>query len=205
MLVRMCPAAVLLTSLCARGPDKVELGEASYAALALPAQCAATSPQNELKTSGGLRITVGAPMNYDAGLAHPLLVVYPSGSQSRQASEAFSGLTREATSPGFIVTYPDHRPLKLKIFNLLGEVPATVARNWCVDPKRVWLADHSDGGTAASALVFFDKSSLPAAGIIASAAGLRAEDLRAYSCPAPRPVMIVYSKDDHLFAPPAYG
>jgi polyhydroxybutyrate depolymerase len=205
IILKRVSAAVLLTALCACGPGKVELGEADYAALALPAQCAAASPANDVKTPGGLRINVRAPANYDARLAHPLLVVYPAAGQSRHASESFSGLTREATARGFIVAYPDHRPLKLKVFDLLGEVPATVAREWCVDQKRVWLAGHSDGGTAASALVFLNKSSLPASGILVSAAGLRAEDLRAYACPVPRPVMIVHSKDDRLFPPPAYG
>jgi polyhydroxybutyrate depolymerase len=200
-----CAMLTLCALLSGCGADKVELGEADYSALALPAQCAATSPPNEIKTPSGLRLSVRTPANYDPKLAHPLLVIYPPGGQSRLASEAFSGLTREATSRGFIVAYPDHRPLKLKIFDLLGQVPATVARNWCVDKNRVWLAGHSDGGTAASALVFLDKSSLPVVGIIASAAGLRGEDLRAYSCPAPRPVMIVHSKDDRLFPPPAYG
>ncbi|MEQ1879685.1 MAG: hypothetical protein ABL878_01795 [Burkholderiales bacterium] len=198
-------AAVLLASLCACGPAKIELGEADYAALALPTQCAAASPATEIKTPGGLRVNVRAPANYDPRLAHPLLVVYPAAGQNRHTSESFSGLTREATARGFIVAYPDHRPLKLKAFDLLGEVPATVGNNWCVDQKRVWLAGHSDGGTAASALVFFDKSSVPAAGILVTAAGLRAEDLRTYSCPASRPVMIVHSKDDQLFAPPSYG
>jgi polyhydroxybutyrate depolymerase len=200
-----CVMLILGASLSGCGPGKVELGEANYTALALPKQCTVASPVSEIKTPGGLRITVRAPANYDARLAHPLLVVYPSGGQSRQASEAFSGLTREATARGFVVAYSDHRSLRLKVFDLLGEVPATVAREWCVDQKRVWLAGHSDGGTAASALVFLEKSGLPVAGIIASAAGLRAEDLRAYSCPAPRPVMIVHSKDDRLFPFPAYG
>ncbi len=203
-----CAALALLAMLCACGPAKVDLGQADYAALALPTQCAAAVPSgasNEIATPGELRISVRTPANYDASLAHPLLVVYPAAGQNRHASEKYLGLTRDATARGFIVAYPDHRPLKLKTFDVLGEVPATVAKNWCVDPRRVWLAGHSDGGTAASALVFLGKSSLPVTGIVASAAGLRAEDLRAYACPAPRSVMVIHGTKDKLFPPPQYG
>jgi polyhydroxybutyrate depolymerase len=193
------------------GPGKVELGAASYASLALPRLClpgsrpGAPGATDVAKTPVGMRFSVRTPSNYDSSLGHPLLVVYPPAGRDRHASEKFSGLTQQATARGFIVAYPDHRPLKLAVFGELGEVPGSVAQAWCVDRNRVYLAGHSDGGTASEALVFLDKSSVPVAGFAASAAGLRAQDLQAYTCPAPRRVLIFHSSEDRLFPPPAYG
>lgn len=192
-------------------PAEVELGQAAYADLALPRSCqaglrpGAPGATDLRQTPNGIRFSVRTPSNYDPTLGHPLLVVYPPAGRSRFASEAFTGLTREATARGFIIAYSDHRPLRLAILDRLGEVPAAVASEWCLDSRHVYLAGHSDGGTTSEALVFLGKTSVPVAGFVASAAGLREEDLRAYTCPAPRATMIIHSADDRLFPPPAYG
>lgn len=192
-------------------PAEVELGQAAYADLALPRSCqagirpGAPGATDLRQTPSGILFSVRTPTNYDPTLGHPLLVIYPPAGRNRFASEAFAGLTREATARGFIIAYSDHRPLTLAIFDRLGEVPAAVASEWCLNNRRVYMAGHSDGGTTTEALAFLGKAGVPVAGFVASAAGLREEDLRAYACPAPRAVMIIHSAEDRLFPPPAYG
>jgi polyhydroxybutyrate depolymerase len=209
--IRLAIALTLSASAAGCGPGSVELGVAPYASLSLPRLCEPGSRSGPAgatdsgKTRLGLGFSVRTPSNYDASLAHPLLVIYPPAGRNRHASEKYSGLTQDATARGFVVAYPDHRPLKLAVFGELGEVPAAVADGWCIDRKRIFLAGHSDGGTASEALVFLDKSSIPVAGFAASAAGLRAQDLQAYTCPAPRKVLIFHSGEDRLFPPPVYG
>ena len=204
-------AIALVWAVAGCGGKPVELGAADYAALAFAHACApgtktgATGIVDDIVSAHGVRFNVRTPSNYDPGLAHPLLVVYAPAGQQRFASETFAGITREATARGFIVAYPDHRRLALSSFDQLGEVPGAVAARWCVDARRIFTAGHSDGGTASEALVFLGKTDVPIAAMTASGAGIRGEDLKAYSCPAARPVMIIHSRDDQLFPLPAYG
>jgi polyhydroxybutyrate depolymerase len=193
------------------GGKPVELGAADYATLGFAHACSpgtksggAGFVDNVLSTRG-VRFNVRTPSNYDPGLAHPLLVVYAPAGKHRFASEEFAGLTREATTRGFIVVYPDHRHLTMKSFDELGEVPGAVVGRWCVDTRRIYAVGHSDGGTASEAIVFLGKTQLPMAGFAASGAGIRGEDLKSYSCPSPGPAMIIHSRDDRLFPLPAYG
>jgi polyhydroxybutyrate depolymerase len=69
----------------------------------------------------------------------------------------------------------------------------------------VYLAGHSDGGTTAAAVAFLGKSALAPRAIVASAAGIREQDLDRYACPSPVSVMVVHSRQDQLFPLPAYG
>jgi len=186
----------------------VELGTADYQGTAAPS-CAAherTGPRgvhdNE-KTGGGIRYSVRTPSNYDPAFAHPLLMVYAAAGQSRFASERFTGFTAAATAAGFVIVYSDHRRLSIKVLDDLATIPAAVTEKWCIDPARVFLAGHSDGGTAASAMAFRIDDGLEPAGIAASAAGLRREDLDAYACPENLRVMILHNRDDELF--PGFG
>lgn len=204
-------AVALVCAVAGCGGKPVELGAADYATLGFPHACSPGTKSggagiiDNLLSTSGVRFNVRTPSNYDPGLAHPLLAVYAPAGRHRFASEEFAGLTREATARGFIIVYPDHRRLAMTSFDELGEVPGTVAGRWCVDTRRIYAVGHSDGGTTSEAIVFLGKTDLPMAGLAASGAGIRGEDLRSYSCPSPRPAMIIHSRDDRLFPLPAYG
>ena len=104
-----------------------------------------------------------------------------------------------------MVAYSDHRKLAIGTFRQLGEIPMLVARRWCVDEHRVYLAGHSDGGTTAAAVTFLATSSIQPAAIAISGAGLRAQDLAENSCAPPLSVIVLHSRNDRLFPPPDYG
>lgn len=202
--------SICLLGLAACSPQP-ELGTADYAKLDLPARCAPgekpgpPGATDRVLTSHAIAFAVRTPANYDATLAHPLLVVYAPAGRTRFASENFYELTREATSAGFVVAFPDHVKPGLRAFDELGQVTGLVAGQWCIDPRRVSLAGHSDGGTTAAAVTFLGKSSLAPGAIVVSAAGIRKQDLDAYACPPPVSVMVVHSRNDALFPLPAYG
>jgi polyhydroxybutyrate depolymerase len=197
--------------LAACGPAPAPLGQADYRALGLPSPCtpgAKPGPagrDDSLVTPGGIRLGVRTPRNYDATRAHPLLVVFAPAGHGRVRSERLAGLTHEATARGFLVAYSDHRRLARTTFDELGRIPALVAARWCVDERRIYLAGHSDGGTSAAAVGFLGTSSPAPAGLIVSGAGIRAEELAQYGCPAPLSVMVIHSREDRLFPPPAFG
>ncbi len=113
-------AVLFALSACSRAPP--QLGIADYTSLQLRKSC---SPGARLGSTGGvdrisaghdISVSVRTPINYDATLAHPLLVVFAPGGYHRIASEDFYGLTREATTAGFIVAYPDHPRLSMQAF-----------------------------------------------------------------------------------------
>jgi polyhydroxybutyrate depolymerase len=151
----------------------------------------------------GLLYHVRTPSNYDATIAHPLLMVYAAAGQSGLASERMTGLTPTATAAGFVVAYADHRPLGIPAVEQLGMIPGSVAKKWCIDEKRVSVTGHSDGGTAVLALAVLDRTKQTPAAIAPSAAGWTGKDLEAYQCPAPIPVMVMHGANDNLF--PGWG
>ena len=163
----------------------------------------AAGRHDEEHTPGGIRYRVRTPANYDAAVAHPLLLVYPGAGHSSAASERHTGLTPAATAAGFIVAYADHRRLSLPVLDDLATIPAAIAARWCVDPGRMYVTGHSDGGTAAAAMAFRADDGFTPSGIAPSAAGINADDLAAYDCPQPLPVIILHSADDKLF--PGFG
>jgi polyhydroxybutyrate depolymerase len=154
---------------------------------------------NDEKTSAGIRYMVKTPRNYNATIAHPLLMVYPPGGKNRYESEEYMYLTQEATAAGFIVAYADHRAMRPETIEKLAEIPALIEKKWCIDHKRVFLTGHSDGGTTAMAIAFINGTKHIPAAIAPSAAGIRGEDLKAYQCPNPLPVMVMHSSQDTLF------
>jgi polyhydroxybutyrate depolymerase len=151
----------------------------------------------------GLRYHVRTPSNYDATIAHPLLMVYAAAGQSGLASERLTGLTPTATASGFVVVYADHRPLGIPAIEEFGTIPGSIAGKWCIDEKRVFVTGHSDGGTASLALALLDKTKKIPAAIAPSAAGWTGKDLEAYHCPVPIPVMVMHGANDSLF--PGWG
>jgi polyhydroxybutyrate depolymerase len=158
---------------------------------------------NDEETSAGIRYMVKTPSNYNATIAHPLLMVYAPARTNRHESENFVSLTQEATAAGFIVAYADHRAMSPDTIEKLAEIPGLIEKKWCIDHKRIVLTGHSDGGTAAMAIAFLNGTKHIPAAIAPSAMGIRGEDLKAYQCPHPLPVMIMHSNKDALF--PGYG
>ncbi len=185
------------------------LSEALYAVTNNMPRCASgTKPgnagaSNDEKTPAGIRYMVKSPVNYDATIAHPLLMVYAPARTNRYESEDFVHLTKEATAAGFIVAYADHRTMTPKAIEELAAIPGLIEKKWCIDNKRIFLTGHSDGGTTAMAIGFLNGTKHIPAAIAPSAAGIRGEDLKAYQCPNPLPVMIVHSSQDTHF--PGYG
>jgi polyhydroxybutyrate depolymerase len=155
------------------------------------------------KTAAGIRYMVKTPAHYDSTVAHPLLMVYAPARTNRHESENFVSLTQEATAAGFFVAYADHRRLSPKAIEELAAIPGLIEKKWCIDKKRIFLTGHSDGGTTAMAIAFLDGTKHIPAAIAPSAAGIRGEDLKAYQCPAPLPVMVMHSSQDRLF--PGFG
>ena len=151
----------------------------------------------------GIRYMVKTPANYNATIAHPLLMVYAPARTNRHESENFVSLTQEATAAGFIVAYADHRTMSPKAIEELAAIPGLIELKWCVDHKRIVLTGHSDGGTTAMAIAFINGTKHIPAAIAPSAAGIRGEDLKAYQCPNPLPIMIMHSSQDTHF--PGYG
>ena len=154
-------------------------------------------------SADGLKYMVRTPSNYDATFAHPLLMVYAPAGMSRWTSERLTGLTTEATRAGFVVVYTDHKQLSIPTVEQLGTIPSQVAKEWCVDEKRVYVTGHSDGGTASLMLAVLDKTKTVPTAIAPSAAGVTGKDLEAFQCRDPMPVMIMHGRNDSLF--PGWG
>ncbi|MEP6889378.1 MAG: hypothetical protein ABI955_01630 [Nitrospirota bacterium] len=185
------------------------LGEAVYAAENHAPRCdPGTTPghagaSNDEQTAAGIRYMVKTPANYNATIAHPLLMVYAPARTNRHESENFVSLTQEATAAGFIVAYADHRAMSPDTIEKLAEIPGLIEKKWCIDHKRIFLTGHSDGGTTAMAIAFLNGTKHIPAAIAPSAMGIRGEDLKAYQCPDPLPVMLMHSSQDTLF--PGFG
>ena len=185
------------------------LGEAVYAFNDTTVRCEpGTKPgiagaSNDEQTSAGIRYMVKTPVNYDANIAHPLLMVYPPGGKNRYESEEYMYLTQEATAAGFIVAYADHRKMSTETIEKLAEIPGLIEKKWCIDHKRIFLTGHSDGGTTAMGIAFLNGTKHIPAAIAPSAVGIRGEDLKEYHCPNPLPVIVMHSSHDTLF--PDYG
>jgi polyhydroxybutyrate depolymerase len=80
-----------------------------------------------------------------------------------------------------------------------------IAAKWCVDPARVFLTGHSDGGSMATLIAINGNSNPTPAAIAPSAAGASGSTLASIGCPPALPVMVLHSANDGLFPPPDFG
>jgi polyhydroxybutyrate depolymerase len=189
--------------------ESTQLGVASYRMDSIQGRCTQgtrsgdTGASDGESTLEGIKFDVRTPQNYDPTLAHPLLVVYSPAGSNRIGTEKTTGLTFEATTAGFIVAYADHPELSPTSTLDLGTIPGLIAKKWCIDEQRVFLAGHSDGGTVAMALAFMAGTRHIPKAIAASAVGISRQDLYNRTCPDPLSVMIMHSANDRLF--PGYG
>jgi len=151
-----------------------------------------------LKTHSGLSFMLKTPAGYQAGQAHPLLIVFAPAFNSA-LMERYTGLTALSTRLGFIVVYVDGININLKSIPELVEVYEQVNERWCIDSDNIYLAGHSDGASAAQALAFLPGVNLPIKGIISSAAGIQYSDLKNYPCPSELNVMLLQNQNDEHF------
>lgn len=159
---------------------------------------------NPLATPSGLRYSVVAPSNYQTDQAHGLLMMYPPAGFSDDMAERYYQLTRQANEAGYVVAFSAAIPLSGKALRLQSEVVPQVMSQWCIDPDRVVLAGHSDGGSLSTGLtVRALMPSVKPSHIVVSAAGITAEDLQEEHCPAPLHVTVLHNPKDDLF--PGYG
>lgn len=202
-------ALLLVLSGCGEtpaGPSEIE-GNFTYP-VNLGDACPATWPvtEKDLQSNPANAPTYETrkPANYNKAYAHPLLIVYaPAGAKAVQ-SERYVHITNAATSRGFIVAYADHRMMGLRNVKSLGGVARSVASDWCVDPGRVFMSGHSDGGTVSTALALLPETRDGVSGIAPSAAGFNRQDLQTMQCrPNPIPVMVIHGAKDKLF--PGWG
>jgi polyhydroxybutyrate depolymerase len=200
--------AALAALLAGCSDPESEIAEADYGAAAKIACAAgekggAAGATNNERLETGVRYNVRAPANYNPRIAHPLIVVYAPGSRGAWDSESYTQLTKVATAAGFVIAYAGSRPMQVPAIIELGAVSGAVAAKWCIDTARVYFTGHSNGGTISTALALLEETRGTAAAIAPSAAGFTEKDLEDFSCPVPLPVMVMHSKNDHLF--PGYG
>lgn len=208
-LVALMSLCMLLVA-CGRG---VDTGAADAMKFAYPDglknACLARAPAQGAAgpvsrvTDGKLSYLVRTPENYDSRFAHPLLVVYAAAGARAERTEQYTKLTAPATERGFIIAYVDHRPMAKSNVLTLGGIASSVAGRWCIDPQRVFLAGHSDGGTVSTALSLLPETRSAVQGIAVSAAGFRQQDLEDLQCRTPIPVMVMHGTQDKLF--PGWG
>lgn len=159
---------------------------------------------DNLQTADMLTIAVRTPSDYDPTRAYPLLVVFPPAGYNRLGSENFYDLTTEATRRGFVVAYSNHLGVSPPSVLQQAKVAETVASFFCVDEHSIAYLGHSDGGSMAEGIpAYVPKAAVAPHSIVASAAGMTAEDLAAMPCPSIPAVMIVHSRNDERF--PGFG
>jgi len=147
----------------------------------------------------GTTIIVRTPAGYDPLVASPLLVVYSGATFDAAMTESDTGLTGPATDGGYVIAYVDHLvPDTDANIQEAADAVTSVQGAWCVDPERVYLSGHSDGGSMTHLVAL--RGLVNAAAIAPSASGLRADSLPQVSCVAqPLPLLELHSKDDEMF------
>lgn len=156
-------------------------------------------------TMRGLRYNVRTPADYDARRAHPLLVVYSPrvNDPTAEALEAFTGLGPDATARGYVVAFVEwFDPVVAANRSDAATVRDDVAQQWCIDPTRLYLSGHSDGGSMTT-LYALDGEGVAA--VAPSAAGIDADDGPALGCNGAISSMVVHSAEDQVFPVPDFG
>jgi polyhydroxybutyrate depolymerase len=148
---------------------------------------------------GGLNVVVRVPAGYDPTIASPFVMVFAPAGGDAAATEQFTGYTPVAMKRGYIIAYADHvSPTTMSVIKQAAQAIPTVTGKWCVDPKRIYLTGHSDGGTVAELTAYAGYATVAA--IAPSASGVTASNLAAASCPkAPISAMEIHSTGDQLF------
>lgn len=149
----------------------------------------------------GVLVNLRMPAAYDPTVAVPLVVVYAPAGADAGLTEQFTGLTEPTLAQGWAIAYVDHiTPMSVQVVADASVIPGLIAAQWCIDPDRIYLTGHSDGGTIAevSINVAVDPP-LPRAAA-PSAAGITGSTLAQVGCPDHAvSMMIMHSTGDALF------
>jgi len=157
---------------------------------------------DSLKTSTGVLFNVRTATSYDPTVKTALVVVYAPAGADRALTESFTKLTPDVTKRGWIVAYANHvTPSTAAAVKGVAEIPKIISDQWCVDPARIYLTGHSDGGSVTTLVTL--QAAVDAAAIGPSAAGVNGAYLAGQKCTAPVSVMVMHGRDDTLF--PGFG
>ena len=177
-----------------------------------PSSCAAGSKtgkvgsENGLLSAGGVKYNVRVPASYKATVGAPLIMVYAAAGGTADNMEPFTGLTSDGNKRGYIVAYVDHvSPNNYSGVQDIAQIPGEIAKKWCVDPARIYMTGHSNGGSVIYIMMARNNwySHYPAA-IAPSAAGLSSATFAQFPCPKTSPpAMVLHSSNDTLF--PGFG
>jgi len=190
-------------------PATLELGVFDYKKQLSTVTCQAnmrngkSGKSDSILFQNNIHYHLRTPENYDSKKGHPLLMVYAPAGRNGKATEKFVHLTHSATESGFIIAYVDSQRMALKTIVELGDIPAHIAKTWCIDQDNVFFTGHSDGGTISTALAFLEETRSLAKAIVPSAAGMRAADFKEVECPEPISVMVMHNDKDRAF--PGFG
>jgi polyhydroxybutyrate depolymerase len=149
-----------------------------------------------------VNVLVRVPPGYVPTQAYPFVMVYAPAGATAAINESFTGLTPEAQKRGYIIAYADNslfnaQRAETEVQESAGAIPAVTAQ-WCVDPKRIYVTGHSNGGTITEVIGAQQLATLAA--IAPSAAGISASVFQMVGCPsAPLPEMEMHSSGDQLF------
>jgi len=168
-----------------------------------PYACSAGAKKGGASGQSGVPVTAGATMNvvtppgYDPAVGSPLIVAYSGAGGSADYNEMWFGIGPNASSGGYVVAYVDHLDPATQLMDAAG-VPAQVAAQWCIDPKRMYCLGHSDGGTMCEGSAI--NGLVDWAAIVASASGVNQSALQGVACPIkPLAELNMHSTGDELF------
>lgn len=149
----------------------------------------------------GVAINLRMPADYDPTIAVPLVVVYAPAGADAALTEQFTGLTDATLAQGWAIAYVDHiTPTSVQAVADASVIPGLIASEWCIDPARIYLTGHSDGGTIAEVSVNVTVDPPLPRAAAPSAAGVTGATLGQIGCPAQAvSMMIMHSTGDALF------
>ena len=180
-------------------PAKYDYSSRDHARCKSSSRPGPTGKSDHEQIASGIYFAVRTPLNYDNTIQHPLVIVYAPGGKNRFANERITGLTQEMTTNGFVVAYVDNHPLSIPVINDFSTVPNAIEKKWCIDPAKIFLTGHSDGGTVTAAIGYLPKTKHIPQAIAPSAAGIRKKDLANFDCPDPISILVMQKENDTLF------
>jgi polyhydroxybutyrate depolymerase len=149
----------------------------------------------------GVLVNLRMPADYDPTIAVPLVVVYAPAGADAGLTEGFTGLTDPTLAEGWAIAYVDHiSPVSVQAVTDASVIPGLIAEEWCIDPARIYLTGHSDGGTISEVSVNVTVDPPLPRAAAPSAAGVTGATLGQIGCPAQAvSMMIMHSTGDQLF------
>ncbi len=162
--------------------------------------CPAGSRPGATGDTFGKFYNVHTPADYDATVAHPLIVVYPGHGEDKDSDEPKTHLRDFATQDGFVIVFTDHyTPVVSTEVVAASRVPEWIAAKWCIDRDQIFLVGNSDGASTLSYIVLSKLLDPPPAAIVVNAVGVPRGFLDTTECPPPIPYLSMHGSQDMLF------